>query len=283
MGSRLTAIIFGLLSAITWGGGDFAGGLASRRVGAYRAVFYAEIIGFALLLAALAIYREELISTRGLLLGISAGAIGSLGLLTLYRAMEVGKMSIAAPVSALLAAVLPVIFGALTAGLPQAIQLAGFALALLSIWLVSQTEGHGKLHLENLADLRLPFLAGIGFGTYFILMHGVAQEGTLWPMIASRTGGTLVLAAVLLVRREPLAIPRAGWPLVTLSGALDVGGNVFYVLAAQAGRMDIAAVLSSLYPGMTVLLAWFVLKEHISTGQKLGILAALAAIVLMTI
>jgi len=279
----MTAVVFGLLSAIVWGGGDFAGGLASRRVGAWRAVFYAEVIGFAFLLVALVIFREPLISIRGLLLGISAGAIGSLGLLTLYRAMEIGKMSIAAPVSALLAAVLPVVVGALTAGLPMATQLLGFGLALLAIWLVSQTEGESKLHLEHLSDLRLPFLAGIGFGMYFIIMHGVAQEGTLWPMIASRTGGTLILAVVLLLRRETFSISRAGLPLATLSGALDVGGNVFYVLAAQAGRMDIAAVLSSLYPGMTALLAWLVLKEHISTGQKLGILAALAAIVLMTI
>lgn len=276
-------ILFGLLSAIVWGGGDFVGGLASRRVGAWRAVFYAEIIGLALLLAALGFYREKPISTRGLLLGAAAGAIGSLGLLALYGAMQVGKMSIAAPVSALLAALLPVVVGALTVGLPPLTQVAGVGLALLSIWLVSQTEGDARLRLERFSDLRLPLLAGMGFGTYFILIHGVAQEATLWPMIASRTGGTLVLVVVLLLRREAANIPRAGWPLVALSGTFDVGGNLFYVLAAQAGRMDIAAVLSSLYPGMTALLAWFVLKERISGGQRLGILTALAAIVLMTV
>ncbi len=277
------AIFFGLLSAIVWGGGDFVGGLASRRAGAWRAVFYAEIVGLVLLLAALAIYRERLISTRGLLLGAAAGAIGSLGLLALYRAMQVGKMSIAAPVSALLAALLPVLVGALTVGLPPLTQIGGVWLALLSIWLVSQTDVDAKPRLARLSDLRLPLLAGIGFGTYFILIHGVAQEATLWPMIASRTGGTLVLVAVLLLRRESVKIPREGWPLVMMSGALDVGGNLFYVLAAQAGRMDIAAVLSSLYPGMTALLAWFVLKESISRKQRLGILAALVAIILMTI
>lgn len=276
-------ILFGLLSAVVWGGGDFAGGLASRRVGAWRAVFYAEMIGLAALLVALAIFQEGLLSVRGLLLGASAGAIGSLGLLALYRAMQVGKMSIAAPVSALLAALLPVLVGALTVGLPPLTQVAGVGLALLSIWLVSQTDGDARLHLERLSDLRLPLLAGIGFGTYFILIHGAAQEATLWPMIASRSGGTLVLVVVLLLRGESPKIPRAGWPLVALSGMLDVGGNLFYVLAAQTGRMDIAAVLSSLYPGMTALLAWFVLKERISGGQRLGILTALAAIILMTI
>lgn len=192
-------------------------------------------------------------------------------------------MSIATPVSALLAALLPVVVGALMAGLSPLTQMAGVGLALLSIWLVSQTDGEARLRLERLSDLRLPLLAGIGFGVYFILIHGVAQEATLWPMIASRSSGTLVLVVVLFLRREGLAIPRASWPLVTLSGGLDVGGSLFYVLAAQTGRMDIAAVLSSLYPGITVLLAWFVLKERISSGQRLGILAALAGIVLMTI
>jgi drug/metabolite transporter (DMT)-like permease len=279
----LLAIVFGLISALSWGGGDFAGGLASRRVGPFRAVLFAEVIGQVFLLAALAIFREPLISTRGLLIAFCAGGIGSLGLLILYQAMATGKMSIAAPVSALLAAALPVIFGTLTAGLPKITQLGGFVLALGAIWLVSQSEGD-QPHLERLSDLRLPLLAGLGFGTYFILMHGVAQEATLWPMIASRTGGMLFLGVVvLIIRHESLIISRADWPLVTLSGTLDVGGNLFYILAAQAGRMDLAAVLSSLYPGMTALLAWLLLKEHISNGQRLGILAALLAIGLLTI
>jgi uncharacterized membrane protein len=279
----LSEIIFGLISAMAWGGGDFAGGMASRKVGAYRAVLFAEVVGQVFLLVALAIFQERIIPARSFLIAFCAGGIGSLGLLILYQAMAAGKMSLAAPVSALLAAALPVIFGALTAGLPKTTQLAGFALALGAIWLVSQPEGD-KPQLEHLSDLRLPLLAGVGFGMYFILMHGVAQEATLWPMIASRTGGMFLLGIVVLViRRESLNIPRAGWPLVTLNAVLDVSGNLFYILAAQVGRVDIAAVLSSLYPGMTALLAWLILKEHISSGQRLGILAALAAIALMTI
>jgi drug/metabolite transporter (DMT)-like permease len=279
----VVSILFGLLSAIVWGGGDFVGGLASRKVGAYRAVLFAEAIGLIFPLVAMGIFREGLPSTRGLIFAACAGGIGSLGLLSLYRAMAEGKMSIAAPVSALLAAALPVVVGALTEGLPKSTQLAGFALALGSIWLVSQSEGDVKLHIERLSDLRLPLLAGLGFGMYFVLIHGAAQEATLWPMLASRFGGMTLLAVVVFSRRESLAIPRAGWPLVTISGALDVGGNAFYILAAQTGRLDIAAVLSSLYPGTTALLAWLILKEHISGNQRLGILIALLAIGLMTI
>lgn len=280
----MITVLLGLASALAWGGADFAGGLASRKVGAYRAVLIAEFVGQIVLLTALAFHRDTFLSLHGFLTAVCAGAIGSLGLLTLYQAMANGKMSIAAPVSALLAAALPVIFSALTEGLPKTSQMIGFILALGAIWLVTQSEGETRPHLEHLSDLRLPFLAGIGFGTYFILMHGVAQEATLWPMVASRTGGMLLLGLVVLViRRESLGIPRADWPIVAVSGALDVGGNLFFILASQTGRVDLAAVLCSLYPGVTVLLAWLLLKEHLSSGQRLGILTTLVAIGLMTI
>ncbi len=280
----MLSIIYGILAAISWGGGDFSGGLSSRRVGAYRAVFLAEALGLVFLLIVLAIFREALPPLLGLALAAGVGAFGSLSLLILYRAMEVSKMSIAAPVSALLAAGFPVLAGALTDGMPKISQFAGFGLALAAVWMVSQSGEAGKPHLQSVADLRLPLLAGIGFGTYFIIIHRVAQESTLWPMIASRTGGTLMLALVVLgMRREALNIPAREWPLVTLCGILDVGGNFFYILASQVGRLDISAVLSSLYPGVTALLAWVLIKEHISGPQRVGIFLALAAIVLMTI
>ena len=279
----MTAILFGLFSAAAWGGGDFAGGLASRRVGAYRAVLYAELVGLIGLLAALGFYHEAIPSTRSLVFAACAGSIGSLGLLILYQAMSTGKMSIAAPVSALLAAALPIFVGALTEGLPKLTQFAGFGLALVAIWLVSQSAGDFRPHIERFADLRLPLLAGLGFGTYFVLMNQAAHEATLWPMIASRTSGSVLLGLVILARREPLNISAAGWPLVITNAVLDVGGNVFFVLAAQTGRLDISSVLSSLYPGVTALLAWLVLKEHIQRTQLVGIALALAAIALMTI
>lgn len=280
----MSAILFGLLAALGWGGADFTGGLASRRMGALHAVLFSELAGFVLLLAALSIYRDPFLSPRSLLSAFSAGAIGTLGLLTLYQAMTTGKMSIAAPVSALLAAALPVLYNSLTEGLPKLTQLVGFALALASIWLVTQAEGETHPHLEHLSDLRLPFLSGIGFGVYFILMHRVAQEATLWPMVASRSGGMLLLGlALLVVQRQPLRIERADWRIVAFSGALDVTGNLFFILASQSGRVDLAAVLSSLFPGVTVLLAWLVLKEQLSNSQRLGILVSLLAIGLMTI
>ena len=271
------------MAALAWGGSDFAGGLSSRRVGALIAVFYADNIGLVGLLAALPFVREPMPPLGIILISLGVGAIGSLSLTLLYHAMTTGQMSIAAPVSALLAAVLPILIGAFTEGLPGLMQLFGFAFALAAVWLISQENGARKPQLERLVDLRLPFLAGLGFGLYFVLIHQATQIATLWPMILSRIGGMLFLLIILLIKRNRLSIDRGTWPFVTANGIVDVIGNLFYILAGQTGRMDVAAVLSSLYPGGTVFLAWFFLKERLNKSQGFGIIAALVAIVLMTI
>ncbi|MBI5839707.1 MAG: DMT family transporter [Chloroflexi bacterium] len=282
----MPSIIYGFLSALTWGAADFAGGLASRKVGAYRAVFYADFIGLVAILITVAIVNEEMPPLSSLLLAGLAGILGSCGLLILYYSLAHGQMSIAAPVSALMAAALPVAFGALTEGLPTLAQSTGFGIALASVWLISQTGASPqRFHIDRLADLRLPLLAGIGFGSYFVLMHFATDNITAiyWPMIASRVFGTLLLLVFVLWRREPITIPRDAWTVAFINGVLDVGGNFFYILALKSGRLDISAILSSLYPGGTVILAWLFLKEKISRLQLLGIVFILAAIVLFTV
>ena len=279
----MLSIIYGILSAATWGAGDFAGGLASRKVGAYRAVFYADFIGLLILVVASFVYREPFPSTSGWINSLLAGALGSFGLLILYHSLSIGQMSIAAPVSALFAALLPVIVGALTEGLPSAIQLIGFVLALAAIWLISQ--GDGKFHISRLSDLRFPILAGVGFGSYFIFIHNAAGDPNsfLWPMIISRAAGTVLVFFMVFGRGETFVVPHDAWGVVLLNATLDLSGNFFYILASKSGRLDIAAVLSSLYPGSTVILAWLLLKEHLSRMQLVGIFLALAAIFLFTI
>jgi len=281
----LLSIIYGIASALSWGAGDFAGGLSSRKVGAYRAVFYADFFGLFVLIAVFFIYPEALPAAKVLLASAIGGMLGSIGLLVLYYSLIKGQMSIAAPVSALFAALLPVIVGSITEGLPSLPQLIGFALALAAVWLISQGSGGEGFHVSHLSDLRLPILAGVGFGCYFIFMHNATQNNTttLWPMIVSRVAGTLLLLGFVLARREQLSVPRAAWNVVLINATLDLCGNFFYILASKAGRLDIAAVLSSLYPGATVVLAWLLLKEHISRWQVFGILLAFGAIVLFAI
>lgn len=277
-------ILYGLGAALSWGAGDFTGGLASRRAGAYRSVFYGEVIGVTLLLISIPIIQEPMPTTKTWLLSMLGGALGSIGLLLLYHSMTLGLMSIAAPVSALLAAALPVVFGIFTEGLPEYLTILGFGFALAAVWLVSQSGGGVTDIFSHLSDLKLPLLAGMGFGSYFIVMHEATREGgILWPMVASRAGGMLLVICYLLITRSAWKVNSAAWPFIFLNGTLDISGNAFFILAGQTGRLDVTAVLSALFPGATVLLAWIFLRERLTRNQWIGILSALIAIVLMTL
>jgi drug/metabolite transporter (DMT)-like permease len=279
----LLSILFGLSSALTWGAADFCGGLASRKARAYQAVLFGEVVGLAVLLAAAFLSGEAFIDWFSWLLCTIAGSIGVLGLLLFFQAMTKGQMSIAAPVSALTAAILPVIVGSFVEGFPGWLTLAGFALALAAIWFISQPDGGPKNLRLRLADLSLPLIAGVSFGVYLILIHRGSQNGLFWPMVSSRFSGVLTMMIYTLVTRQPFLPAKTVWPLLILNGVLDVSGNGLYILAGQAGRMDVAAVLASLYPASTVVLAGLILHERLSRLQLAGILVALAAIVLMTV
>jgi drug/metabolite transporter (DMT)-like permease len=279
----LLSSLFGLFSALTWGAGDFAGGLVSRRAGIYRAAFYGEATGLIFLVAMLAVFREAVPGWPVWAWSAAAGAIGSMGLLMLFRSLAEGQMSVAAPVSALMAAFLPVIVSSLTEGLPGPMKYVGFGLALAAIWLISQGDGQQKeLHL-HLADLRLPLLSGVCFGIYFILMHQGSRTATIWPMLAARSAGAVVLFFFAFANQQLHLPDRHVAPLVLLNSAGDIAGNTFYILSGQVGRLDVAAVLGSLYPGTTVLLAGLFLHEKLNRSQWLGILAALGAIILMAV
>ena len=281
----MLSILFGLGAALGWGAGDFTGGLAARKTGAYRAVLYGEIVGVFVLFSAIAIFGESVPNLKVWLLSMLAGAFGTIGLMLLYQAMTLGLMSIAAPVSALLAAMLPVFVGVFTEGLPKFLTLIGFGFALFAVWMVSQGESGVTDIFAHLSDLKLPLLAGIGFGLYFVVMHEATSTGaTIWPMVASRSGGMILITVYMLITSASWKVEDpSAWPMITINGILDISGNLFFILAGQSGRLDVAAVLSSLFPGATVVLAWIFLKERLTRNQWVGIGSALIAIVLMTI
>ncbi len=281
----MLSILFGLFAALGWGAGDFTGGLASRKTGAYRAVFYGEVIGIILLLIVVFVAGEPLPNQKIWLLSMLAGALGTVGLMFLYHSMTLGMMSLATPVSALLAASLPVLVGIFKEGIPQLLTIIGFGFALFAVWMISQGESGVTNILAHLSDLKLPLLAGIGFGLYFVLMHEATRTGaTIWPMVASRSGGMILITVYMLITRASWKVEdSSAWPMITINGILDISGNLFFILAGQSGRLDVAAVLSSLFPGATVMLAWIFLKERLTRNQWIGIASALVAIVLMTI
>jgi drug/metabolite transporter (DMT)-like permease len=278
----ITAILFGIASALTWGAADFGGGIASKKTNPYAVVFWGDLIGMTAV-AVIAIWSNDPIpSWRSVGFSMLSSICGATGIIMLYYALANGKMSIAAPVSALMAAVIPVAVGFVTVGIPKGLTMAGIALALISIWLVARTEREGRVRI-HWADVRLPLFAGILVGFFFIFMHEATLDSVLWPAVLLRVLSATLLAFIALLTHNLLSIPREHWGLVAFIGIFDVAGNVFYILSAQMGRLDIAAVVGSLYPGATVALAWLILKEKISISQLAGIALALTAIVMISV
>jgi drug/metabolite transporter (DMT)-like permease len=278
MNHNLITALFGLAASLSWGSGDFSGGLATRRVNVFTVVVAAHAIGFVLLIALALAWSEPFPSALDMAWGSAAGLAGAVGIVSFYQALAVGRMGINAPVTAVLAAALPVLFSVFFQGLPGLLQLAGFTLALIAVWLISRPErARGRPEGVGLA-----LLAGLGFGSFFILISRASSTAIFWPLAAARLSSFLFMLALLLVRRQELIPKLSAFPLVLLAGTLDVAGNAFFVLATHSGRLAVAAILSSLYPAATVLLASFILRERVTRLQAIGIFVALIAIPLIS-
>ena len=274
----LTAIL-ALGATLAWGCGDFSGGLASRRHDVHSVVIAAQLISLAPLLILVMSFEFVVPQASDLLFASLGGVVGIFGLLNLYQGLSVGRMSVVAPLAAIIASVIPVLVGILADGLPTAIQLAGFTLALVAVWLLS---GDGKRLDATAGELRFAIMGGIGFAAFYVSLDQVSGETVLWPVLAARVASIVALSVYTLSRRHWLAPPRSLLPLIVLTGLLDTAGNYFFTMATHAGRLDIATVVSSLYPGITVMLALLVLRERLKLNQWFGVLAALVAIAMIT-
>ncbi len=279
----MLTILLGLAAALSWGAGDFSGGLISRHTGAVRSALYVEACGLLplVLLAGVSGQIGKLSFIDWIICGV-AGVLGCLGLVALYAALANGSMSIAAPVASLTSAGLPLIVGGLRDGWPPAVTLAGFGLALLAIWLIAQPGDKHSIVPAGWGQLGLPLLAGLGFGSYYILINLGSRNSLFEPLIAVRVAGSTALLIFAGFKRQLQWPPRSIWPLLSGNTVFDIGGSLLYILASQVGRMDIAALLGSLYSGATVLLAWIFLREKINNWQRCGLLLCGVAIYLMT-
>ncbi|MCL7451949.1 MAG: DMT family transporter [Anaerolineae bacterium] len=275
---NLLGVIFGLASAASWGAGDFSGGLASRRTNVYSVVMLSQSAGLVLLAGLALLLSEPVPSLADMLWAAGAGLAGGLALAALYRGLAIGRMGVVAPMSAVVSAAVPVLFGLFFEGLPGASQILGFGLALGAVWFVSRPDGTAAAGTPELA---LALLAGLGFGLFLIVIDRLSSTAVLWPLVTARAASITLIALTVLFLRQPALPAWRQLPLIVVVGIFDAGGNAFYALAARAGRLDAAAVLSSLYPAATVLLARFILDERLAPRQWAGIAAALLAVVLI--
>lgn len=277
----MISALFGLGAAFSWGTADFAGGIASRKVGPYRAVFVSETLSFLLVLLILPFTAEAFPAVHTILWSIGAGIFSTIGLLALFIAMQHGRISIAAPISAVLAAIVPVVVGIFIDGFPRGMLIFAFVLALVAVILISNEKETTDSAPISKKLIAFALLSGTSFGVYFVMMNRAGQNAIIAPMLIGRFAALLVTGSYLLFGRKFFHIEAGNWFPLFLSAFFGIGGNAFYILAGQSGRLDITAVLSSLYPGMTVILAWLVLKEKLQFSQWVGILLALVAIILI--
>jgi drug/metabolite transporter (DMT)-like permease len=276
--SSANAAGLGLLSAASWGGSDFIGGMGSRRAPALLVVISGDFVALLLLCVVCWSLRLAVPGTHDLLCASLAGVIGSLALTTFYRALAMGTMGLTAALTGLLTALVPVLFSFFQNGLPGTLTAVGLAMGCAAIWLITRTPASEGTPPKALL---LGSLAGLGFGTQLILLKMAGGGGVLWAMTATRAAGVATLLVFLLVL-PPKRPWRGFWLTGIAAGLLDTVGNLFYMLTAMVGRLDVAAVVCSLYPAGTILLAAVVLREWPTRRQVAGMVLALAAVMLLS-
>jgi drug/metabolite transporter (DMT)-like permease len=275
----LTAPFLSLSAAVTWGAADFSGGLATKTVNAFRVVVVAHATGL-LFMGALALMLGEAIpSGRALLFGAVAGAVGGIGLAAFYKSLAVGTMGINAPLSAVITALLPLAYSFFTEGAPHVLRIVGFVLALVSIWVMAAPRSGVA---RGQPGLGLAVVAGIGFGGFLLLMKLAGPHGVFWPLASARAASFLLMLVLVFFAGARPKSDAGALKYMIIAGILDSAANALYVMSAQRGRLDVAAVLSSMYPASTLILARIVLKERLSRLQACGTIAALVAVGLIS-
>ena len=273
----MAAVALALASSLCWGVSDFLGGLQSRR----RALIAVLVVGQAAGLVSITIA----VAVRGdappdgsewIAWSVGASVCGIAALAAFYRGLATGAMGVVAPISSA-AAVIPLTVGLASGEEPGAIQLAGVALAIAGVVLASR-EGPTR---GSAAGASLAVAAALGFGLFFVGLAEASEQDALWPIFVGRVVSASLLAAVALATRTRIpTAPRDLAPLA-LIGLLDMGANLLFALATREGLVSLVGVLSSLYPVVTVMLAFYILHERLHVIQRVGAVGALAGAALI--
>ncbi len=275
-------VLLGLAAAIAYGIGDFVGAFASRRHTAVTVLLHSYPVGAVLMLVMLPFFPGT-VTARTIGFGIAGGLAGLIGVTIMYALMVVAPMNVISPVTAVLAAIVPVVFGVLVGERPQLAAWLGIVLGIGAVVLVSRTSDehpHGRIAIRVIA---LAFVSGLGFGFYFIFLARAGDDSGLWPLVISRIASAIVIVPVAWQRRGLTRIRGQMLAITLAAGAFDALANMFFLLASRQGLLSLASVLTSLYPAVTVMLAVGLLHEHTSRTQRIGLALAATAIVLITV
>lgn len=293
----MAAILLGLLASLGWGTANFYGGIASRRWPPVFITLYSYICELIILLGIALLRGANFDMGDDVYWAMAAGSLAVVSIAWFFHLLAQGNMALTAPLTALTYAIVPVLFGVVSIGWPKNTQLAGIGIALLAIPLMAQ--GGAKVQIENIwrHSLRLlgsPILAGIGFGLVLIFINQVQSSDLLPPLVVARSTGSPILLILLwlsLRQRQPeasgarmlVAALRPALVYVLVIGVGDIIAYGAFIQSARLGGITIAAVMSSLPPAVTVLMARFIDKEQPSRAQIAGLALSLVAIVLISL
>lgn len=276
--ASLAVVLFSLLASVGWGFADFGGGLTSRRGPVLGVLLWSQLAGLTVAVPILALGREPAMRPLDLLISIAGGVFGAVGLSLLYRGLSVGRMGVVAPVAAVLTATLPVAFGFLTEGIPSIFAIFGIVCAAVSVILVSRSPAAPG---GRPSGLRYGVAAGVVFGLFTISASLLSDGLIISPVVLIRATSVLVVVTWLLLGRQPWRVSRGLWPALVAIGVVDMAATAAYLSAIAIGPLAIAAILASLYPVITTILAGLFLRERVTAVHAAGILAAAAAVVLI--
>jgi drug/metabolite transporter (DMT)-like permease len=269
------------LSAVVYGCADYFGGLATRRRPAPTVTVSSQLAGFATL-AVLLVVVPGTPSVADVLIGAAGGLAGGTGIMLLYRSLALGTMSIVSPVTAACAAIVPVLAGVAIGERPGGVAIAGIGCALAGITLVSVVPGHGGGTPARHVVLGA-LGAGVSFGLFYVLLAWTGDDAGLWPLVGARPVSIALAAAVAARSGAPLLVERAGWATAVSAGVLDMAANALYLLATRGEQLAVVAVLASLYPAPTVVLARMFGAERLRPVQWAGLGFAGAALALLAL
>jgi len=276
------ALLLALLSAAFYGTADFLGGLGARRAAPLAATVLAQTVGLVIAALALPLFPSAPPGRAGVVWGVGAGLTGGLGVALLYYGLAVGRVSVVAPVTAVCSIAIPVLAALGLGERPLPAAVAGIALAIASVALISRHDDPAGKARGSDRSLIIALASGAAIGAFFVCLARAGDASGLWPLLIARTASTLALAAAARVAGVRIAIPRGVIPVVVACGALDMLANALYLVAVRQGPLGLVATLASLYPASTVLLARVVLGERLRPVQSVGLAFAAVAIVLIT-
>ncbi len=272
-----------LLGALSWGTGDFFGGLASRRAHVLTVLVLSQAVGLAGVAAWAVASGDSPPGLADIVPAVGAGMAGAAGLAALYRGMAIGAMGIVAPISALSPAV-PLAVDLVRGDAPAAVQWAGIATALTGVVLLARDPGGRTMRGTGLAaGVSLALVAALGFGLFVVGLDAASDGGATWAVVVARTSSTLVALCAVLLVSVPLRPPRRLLPAIAAVGVFDTTANALVAVATTYGSAGIVAVLSALYPLTTILLARVFLSERLDRPRRVGGALALAGAALVAI